>query len=466
MNCPNCKSNVSDKIRRCNFCGANLTLYKKILRTSNLYYNTGLSRAKVRDLSGAITFLKYSLELNKENTEARNLLGLIYFEVGETVAALSEWVISKHFKSEDNEADRYIEAIQSNPTLLDNLNQAVKRYNRALQFANQGSDDLATIQLKRVVSLNPRFIKAYQLLALIYIKNKDYERAKRYLYKANKIDVSNTTTLRYLKAITEDKEVDNLEGYNKEDDFSSTIIPVSSYQEDKPNIMAFVNLVIGIILGVALMAILVIPSMDKKEPTDQLGIDIDYDNILVKYQEQEEYIRTLEEEKNQLNSQAANLQEQIDNFDEVEDSPIYNDFFIAINVYNEEMEKAERDRDYLAIADQLLTVDENLYEPAAIDLMNSMKEEVYPIAIDHYYDLGHNLYSDSKYEESLEQFKKALEIDSDHVDSLYFTARAYHRLEDYNNAAIYYELIINDFPDSRRFKNSEIFLEEIAEELQ
>ena len=88
MNCPNCKINVSDKIRHCNFCGANLTLYKKILRTSNLYYNKGLSRAKVRDLSGAITFLKYSLELNKENTEARNLLGLIYFEVGETVAPL------------------------------------------------------------------------------------------------------------------------------------------------------------------------------------------------------------------------------------------------------------------------------------------------------------------------------------------------------------------------------------------
>ena len=120
----------------------------------------------------------------------------------------------------------------------------------------------------------------------------------------------------------------------------------------------------------------------------------------------------------------------------------------------------------LAIADQLLTIDENQYEPSAIDLLDSIKDEVYPIAIDHYYDLGHSLYSDYKYEESLEQFKKALEIDSNHVDSLYFTARAYHRLEDYNKAAIYYELIINDFPDSRRFENSEIFLEEISEELQ
>ena len=300
----------------------------------------------------------------------------------------------------------------------------------------------------------------------MYVKNKDNNRAKKYLYKANKIDVSNTTTLRYLKAITGDEEVDKAEGYNKDLDPYSTIVPVSSYQEDKPNIMAFVNLVIGIILGVALMAILVIPSMDKEKPADQKGTDIDYDNVLEKYQQQEDYIRTLEEEKNQLISQLTDLQEQIGEFEELEESPTYDNLFEAINVYNEEMEKAEGDRDYLAIADQLLTIDENQYEPSAIDLLDSIKDEVYPIAIDHYYDLGHSLYSDYKYEESLEQFKKALEIDSNHVDSLYFTARAYHRLEDYNKAAIYYELIINDFPDSRRFENSEIFLEEISEELQ
>ena len=51
-----------------------------------------MAKAKVRDLSGAIVALRNSVELNKYNTNARNLLGLIYFEM-ETVAALSEWVI-------------------------------------------------------------------------------------------------------------------------------------------------------------------------------------------------------------------------------------------------------------------------------------------------------------------------------------------------------------------------------------
>ena len=55
----------------------------------------------------------------------------------ETVAALSEWVISKHFQPDNNDADNYINNIQENPTRLDNLNQAIKRYNNALVFAKQ-----------------------------------------------------------------------------------------------------------------------------------------------------------------------------------------------------------------------------------------------------------------------------------------------------------------------------------------
>lgn len=67
-----------------------------------------------------------SLKFNKLNTSARNLLGLIYFEEGEIVSALSEWVISKHFQEEHNEADYYIGLIQSNPNRLETYSQMVK----------------------------------------------------------------------------------------------------------------------------------------------------------------------------------------------------------------------------------------------------------------------------------------------------------------------------------------------------
>ena len=63
----------------CINCGADLTLPRRIVRISNLLYNQALEKAQVRDLSGAISLLQRSLKFNKENTDARNLLGLCYF---------------------------------------------------------------------------------------------------------------------------------------------------------------------------------------------------------------------------------------------------------------------------------------------------------------------------------------------------------------------------------------------------
>jgi tetratricopeptide (TPR) repeat protein len=105
----------------CTGCGADVGLYKKIMYTANWLYNDGLERAKVRDLSGAISSLRQCLKLNKNHIEARNLLGLVYFERGEVVAALSEWVISKNIRNSKNIASDYIDMIQNNPGRLEKI---------------------------------------------------------------------------------------------------------------------------------------------------------------------------------------------------------------------------------------------------------------------------------------------------------------------------------------------------------
>ena len=98
MRCPRCDANITDDAQVCDFCGQDLEMIHYIWRISNAYYNMGLEMARVRDLSGAILVLKKSLEFNKLNTSARNLLGLVYNEMGETVAALSEWVLSQYLQ--------------------------------------------------------------------------------------------------------------------------------------------------------------------------------------------------------------------------------------------------------------------------------------------------------------------------------------------------------------------------------
>lgn len=465
MICPNCQRNVSDKRIRCDRCGQDLTLYKKVFRASNIYYNNGLARAKVRDLSGAIIALKNSLELNKTNTDARNLLGLIYFEMGETVAALSEWVISRYFQPEDNNADGYIDAIQNNPTRLDGLNQAIKRYNNALVFAKQGSDDLAIIQLKRVIQLNPHFIRAYHLLSLLYMKNGENEKAKKGLIRAARIDVSNTTTLRYLKELEPQPAYakDGDAGSDTGKDTVSSIMPVSSYREDKPNIMAFVNLIIGVLIGLAVSIFLILPSMKKNEVIDNNKNQVDYNAGMAALEEKDAAINKLQDEKDELEGRVIQLQAELDSIVIPESNPqLYDSLIEASSIYMDELAKEERDRDFTQVAELLRLIDTSTYESeASLQLIERLKEEIYPVVSNLYYDSGHDLYSASKYEEALEELFLSYNYDQTNVNAIYFIGRAYHRLEDYENATIYYEMVINDFPDSRRYQNAKSYLNRI-----
>lgn len=457
MICPNCGSNMSDKRSRCERCGTDLTIYRKVFWTSNRYYNNGLAKAKVRDLSGAVVALRKSLDLNKLNTNARNLLGLIYYEMGETVDALSEWVISRHFQPANNDANEYINKVQSNPTRLDTLSQAVKRYNTALNFAKQDNDDLAIIQLKKVVSLNPHFIRAFQLLALLHMKAGDNEKAKKYLLRAGKIDVSNTLTLRYMKEIEVPAVKDLDANPEAEQAVKNTIMPVSTYREDKPNIMAFINLVIGVVIGIALTAILIIPTVKKS------GSGSDYSNSTTseaQLQQKNNEINTLKTENTSLKNSVKDLQNQIkDSVVPADEIAAYDALSDATEKYLAQQDKYESQRDYSDIAEALAKIDDTKLESdAAVKLLKSLRDIAYPTVAKDYYNKGHNLYSQAKYDESLKVLAQAMTFDPKDVDAVYFTGRAYDRLGDKDNAKTYYNKVINDFPDSTRVAEAKSFL--------
>ena len=65
MRCIKCGAVLTDP-GYCSSCGTEIKIYSKLIRLSNTYYNMGLEKAKVRNLSGAAEDLRYSLELNKK----------------------------------------------------------------------------------------------------------------------------------------------------------------------------------------------------------------------------------------------------------------------------------------------------------------------------------------------------------------------------------------------------------------
>ena len=204
MNCMNCGAFLTDMdLDYCPNCGYNVLIQKKVDYLSKIFYNQGLEKASIRDLSGAIACQKQSLMYDKRNIRARNLLGLVYFETGEVVSALSEWVISKNLQPTRNLASEYINKLQANPNKLAAINETIKKYNHALMLCREGHEDMAAIQLRKILTQNSKLIKGYHLLALIQMKNGEWNKARRILKKAARIDKTNTTTLRFLREVDE-----------------------------------------------------------------------------------------------------------------------------------------------------------------------------------------------------------------------------------------------------------------------
>ena len=195
--CPNCGARVR-KNGYCSGCYMHLSVIKKAYNTSNYHYNVGYDKAMARDLSGAIESLNMALRYNKRNVLARNLIGLIHYEMGEVVVALSHWVMSVNYQETNNDATRFLKELKKDATELENVDQLAKKYNMALDYAYRGEYDLAIIQLKSTIALNAHFVKGYLLLALLYIKLENYEKARVTLRRVLKIDKANPVAIHYL----------------------------------------------------------------------------------------------------------------------------------------------------------------------------------------------------------------------------------------------------------------------------
>ncbi len=190
----------------CTSCRLHQDFLAKAGNTSLYYYNIGLDRARLHDLSGALEALKMSLRYNKTNVNSRNLIGLIYYEMGETVQALSHWVLSVNYTAIDNPAVKYLKELRDNPKTLQESDEIVRGFNQALQQAAAHEFDLAMIQLHKCITGNDHFIKAYLLLALICFETKRSAEAKKYLAHVLSIDKGNPSALHFLREMGEDSE--------------------------------------------------------------------------------------------------------------------------------------------------------------------------------------------------------------------------------------------------------------------
>ena len=355
MNCMNCGAFLADKdLDYCPNCGCNVLIQKKVDYLSKFYYNQGLEKASIRDLSGASNCLKQSLTYDKRNIQARNLLGLVYFETGEVVAALSEWVISKNLKPTKNLANEYINRLQANSNKLDAINETIRKYNNALALCREGHEDMAAIQLRKILAQNSKLIKGYHLLALIQMKNHEWGKARRILRKAARIDKTNTTTLRFLREVDEqtgvttrlEKQKKGLFGRTKpeqgeDNGIEGMVVQPPAYRENS-RISLFFTLMLGIGAGALAFWLLAVPAIKQ-------GIYREANQQLINYSES-------------LSSQGAELSKAQGEAKESDDT--------ALQITQQMEEEKKKSQTYEALFKAYTAYVQESYDVAAEDLQN------------------------------------------------------------------------------------------------
>ena len=445
-------------------------LYTKIVYRSNVFYNDGLRKAQVRDLSGAAACLRESLSLNKKNIPARNLLGLVYFEMGDITKALAQWIISRNTDpSKDNPALSYIERIQSNQAQLDTINQTLKKYNQALQYSYQGSFDLAVIQLKKVLSINERLLPAYQLLALVYMEIQEYEKCRRTIIKGLRIDKNNTRLLTYLAevdAILQEIDSQSQDGKKKnvqrpgadvlsyESGMDTIIQPV--HEKERSGFSSIINILIGIIVGVAVCYFLILPARIEQKTVEFDNMYKEVSDKLAEEQAQHNQdLMALDEVTNERNKLKDNLSKALGTNGNLRPE----DYLIqAASAY---VSGASGSENVMAILDNITEesmADKNSDFKTLYDLLIGNTS---PEVINTYVSAAKSAMKANDYEEAITQYEKAYALNTGDSDVLMSLAHAYRQNGDIEKANELYRKITSDFPDTQ---NAQDALEYITED--
>ncbi|MCL2399418.1 MAG: tetratricopeptide repeat protein [Defluviitaleaceae bacterium] len=457
MVCPSC-GNHYEYGNNCPHCKVDTVLYAGVERLSNVLYNKGLACAKLSNLSAALEHLNKSVSINKSNTQARNLLGLIQYETGYVGDALKNWVISCGLKKEENPASTYIETFQKNSRTLERFNDSISLYNQALQDMWQNSEDMAGIKLKQALELNPKFIDALNLLTLCWIKKNDMNKAKDTIKRVLAIDINNSTALNYYNHIDPNAPsgVAALRTNNRKA-FAATpvdkpIMPtynkVNLHERGNKNfhLAGILSFVVGAICTVGVMYILVFPALDRvranqiEEAHTQLTLASHAHDSLMEEKEQE--ISTLLERIDTYSATVQNLEDQYSNLERT---------FQILNAF-----ELFRDNRLREAVDALGAIEVDDLAPDIVERANEIRVVAYPQLGQQYYNEGVSMYNAWNFETAKVLFERAYRYFSQtgntdmHGEVLYYLAWTFSQDIDIDRAIQYFERFLEEFPGHRR----------------
>ena len=454
--CPYCGNLIKYGVY-CNACMKRIDWIQKIWDKSAFYYNEGLEAAKNRELSRACVYLQKAIMLYQYNIEARNLLGLVYLEIGQVGDALKEWIISCSLQKKENSASYYIAEIQKRPKYIETSKEAIVLYNRALGYLKQGNMDMGMIRLKKAISLQPKFIEARVLLALVYIQQKQYYKAKEQVKKTLDVDKGHQRALLYYKDL-EGEDTDHVENYEKaypsrkqKQVSLSKVLDTSAYLRKRVGYFLLGSLAMFII-----GKYLVLPSQMKNYQGEIKQLQTSEETLSQQLQilseTYEVKLTELENHKTKLEKEVTQYKESVNTLTQKE----------KLNV----AAQLEEEREYVKAAETIYSVGSSSLEEGDLQRLSELKERVYPKATESLYNEGVSLYQRENYADALATFESVLLYEPEEwigCRTLYYLAEIHDVNQEIDTAKRYYEKVKIEYPDTNAAARAKERLEQLEE---
>ena len=420
----------------------------KFQRIANSYYNLGLERAQLGDLSGAAGFLKRALRFDKYCTNARNLLGLIFYETGETADALCQWVISVNFEPENNPADRYLGEVQRNPLQLEKDSAAIRKFNQALQTAQNHGEDFAIIQLQHLVMEKPHYLKAQLLLAILYMHKEDHKKAGRALLEILAIDRNNPMAVLLMdevKKVTGRKEIEQnklkkaFSHRQLEDD--DVIVPGAESSVSPVKISLI--LLAGIAAGLLAFYVLFLPGIRKEYVNEANRRIIENDRQMSAINADYE---TLQKKYDTLSEEHKTAKERLESFEK--ENEAFSTTYTKLTLILEDYQKGN----YMDAGESFLTINrdaEVLKTEPLLSMLKDVDNIMYNDGYDKIVETGTANWNGGKKDLAEQYYNLALKIDPEDPECMYLKGRLLQSDDRISEANAIYDKIIGEHPESK-----------------
>ncbi len=355
------------------------------------------------------------------------------------------------------------EIVRDDTHIPDKIRNSIFLYNKAIESLRSGSEDIAAIELKKAISMNPQFYEAMNLLGVCYGYSGDKEKAAEVFNKVMEAESNSIMAMEYMQQFGLIESMQPRKNRQVKQPVQQPGEPLKRIRATKQTILSNIQVktktiikasiigagfVAGFLLSAILFASLpqkeaksLTPPQSKTEPSNS-EIKAEYE---AKYAELERKYGLLQQDK--------------------ENAVQLADYYKATLKLNE-IDILFRDKKYEDAADMLLLMKTIEFKDAEKDKFNELYNSVMPLAAKVVYDQGYKLYNSRKYQDSLKKLEmvQVYYPEFNRIDAvLYYMGRSCQMLQDSRSALALFQKLVEGYPKTTYARSAKARINEIIQ---